>query len=136
MGLQLFWFSFFQHFFEYSGATVKKAESCPEDPYLKYRVQMATSEKDRSFSDQRTDQEDQLSRFLRTDGQKLCFEVVVDDSVQKAGDIRRMVLRYYIYDETIELMQIPTKNSGYDPARAVIRRQKIPKNFYNDIVCE
>ncbi|OQV16057.1 EF-hand domain-containing protein 1 [Hypsibius exemplaris] len=125
-----------RHYFEYNGSTVKMKEACPEDPYLSYCEKMKINDKNRSFSFRQTNEEDQLSRFIRTDGQKLCFEVVMDDSVQKAGDIRRMVLRYYIYDATLELVQIPTKNSGYDPASAVIRRQKIPKNFYNDIVLQ
>lgn len=45
-----------------------------------------------------------------------------------------MCLKYYVVDDTMELTIQPQKNSGYDPVRTIIRRQKIPKNYYKDLV--
>ncbi|XP_055355499.1 EF-hand domain-containing protein 1-like isoform X2 [Paramacrobiotus metropolitanus] len=121
-----------RYYYLYNGSTIGPPEKLPDDPYLQYRDFAA---RPHTIPSDKPDIPP-LSRFLQYDGKVLTFEVIMDETMFKAGDVRKMCLKYYIYDDTMELTMRPAKNSGYDPVRTIIKRQKIPKNFYKDLVPE
>ena len=43
------------------------------------------------------------------------------------GDLREMILHYFLADDTIEIREIIRANSGRDAVPMFLRRQKLPK---------
>lgn len=43
------------------------------------------------------------------------------------GDIRELVLHYFLADDTIEIREVIRANSGRDAAPKFLRRSKVPK---------
>ena len=43
------------------------------------------------------------------------------------GDLREMVLHYFLADDTIEIREIIRANAGRDAVPMFLRRQKLPK---------
>ena len=43
------------------------------------------------------------------------------------GDVRELVLHYFLADDTIEIREVIRANSGRDAAPKFLRRSKVPK---------
>ena len=43
------------------------------------------------------------------------------------GDPREMILHYFLADDTVEIREVVTQNSGRDAVPLFLRRQRLPK---------
>lgn len=72
--------------------------------------------------------ETKLRQFLANDPKVLRFYCVWDDTTSMFGDVRDMVLLYYLADDTIEIQEHVSANSGRQTKiPSFIRRGKVPK---------
>lgn len=77
---------------------------------------------------------DTFGQFLKNDRKVLRFYAYWDDREAMFGDLRELVLYYFLADDTIEVKEIFPKNSGRDAPSKFLRRTKVPKVFkYNSI---
>ncbi len=56
----------------------------------------------------------------------VCF-VRVSGAHSEFGDKRKMILHYYLADDTVEINEVFAPNSGRDHPPNFLRRQKLPK---------
>jgi hypothetical protein len=68
-----------------------------------------------------------LKKFLENDRRVLRFYCVWDDTNSVFGDIRHMILNYFLADDTIEIHEHVHPNSGRDANTMFLRRCKLPK---------
>ncbi|KAJ3091880.1 EF-hand domain-containing member C2 [Quaeritorhiza haematococci] len=98
----------------------------PVDQYESYRYDLLSRMKPtRPYQRQL-----QLKKFLENDRQVLRFFCVWDDSNSMFGDMRRMVIHYFLSDDTIEIREIIQPNSGKDANTSLfLRRCRLPKRL-------
>ena len=75
---------------------------------------------------------DTLKQFLEHDRQVLRFGCYwddrgIDDYGNEEGEIREMVLHYFLGDDTIEIRDIIRPNAGRDAVPVFVRRCKLPR---------
>lgn len=70
---------------------------------------------------------DTLRQFLEHDGHVLRFYGVWDDTESMFGDVRELVLHYFLSDDTIEIKEVVPVNAGRDAVPLFLNRQKLPK---------
>ena len=70
---------------------------------------------------------DVISQFLDNDRKVLRFYCIWDNSSEMFGDVRELVLHYFLADDTIEIREVIRANSGRDAAPKFLRRSKVPK---------
>ena len=68
-----------------------------------------------------------LKQFLENDRRVLRFYCVWDDSTSVFGDLRHMVVHYYLSDDTIEIKESIPPNSGRASNTLFLRRCRLPK---------
>ena len=69
-----------------------------------------------------------LERFLDDDGKVLTFVGLWDDTGRPGGDIRRLKIRFYVADHTMEVGEMLSGNSGRDmTSRFRVVRQRMKK---------
>ncbi|KAI6647114.1 hypothetical protein LOD99_8851 [Oopsacas minuta] len=116
--------SFTKKFLEHLGVKVGEAEEFPDDPYEQFRADLlANMQPLRPY-----EKVDVLKQFLEFDRRVLRFYGVWDDRNSLFGDIRELVLHYFLADGTIEIKEIVPPNSGRDAAPIFLRRQRLPKS--------
>ena len=69
-------------------------------------------------------QVDILKQFLEFDRRVLRFYGVWDDRNSLFGDVRELILHYFLADGTIEIKEVVPPNSGRDAAPIFLRRQR------------
>ncbi|VDM32033.1 unnamed protein product [Hydatigera taeniaeformis] len=104
---------FTTNFLRKLGVKVNEAEPIPDDPYTMHRKSVKRV--------------DTLRQFLNHDRQVLRFFCVWDDTNALYGDVRDFVLNYFLGDDTIEIHEKITANSGREAVPYFLRRQKLPK---------
>ncbi|XP_078612386.1 EF-hand domain-containing family member C2-like [Branchiostoma floridae x Branchiostoma japonicum] len=115
---------FTANFLRKLGVQVNLPENTPSDPYSGYRQQL-----DDSMQPLRPyERYDTLKQFLDNDGKVLRFYCYWDDSDAMFGDSREMVMHYFLADDTIEIREKITPNSGRDAAPKFLNRARLPKN--------
>ncbi|CAH1245737.1 EFHC2 [Branchiostoma lanceolatum] len=115
---------FTANFLRKLGVQVNLPENTPSDPYSNYRQQL-----DDSMQPLRPyERYDTLKQFLDNDGKVLRFYCYWDDSDAMFGDSREMVMHYFLADDTIEIREKITPNSGRDAAPKFLNRARLPKN--------
>lgn len=75
-------------------------------------------------------QVDILKQFLEFDRRVLRFYCVWDDRKSMFGDIRELILHYFLADGTIEIKEVVPPNSGRDAAPIFLRRQRCVRLIY------
>lgn len=70
---------------------------------------------------------DTLKQFLDHDRHVLRFYCFWDDSESVFGDLRELVLHFFLCDDTIEIHEIIPPNSGRDTVSKFLHRCKLPK---------
>ncbi|KAG9394580.1 Repeat of unknown function (DUF1126) [Carpediemonas membranifera] len=109
------------------GVEVGTPEPRPEDRYQGHRAKF-----DIKPTEHRTQTDmDKLHKFLIKDRQVLRFYTVWDDRKNVYGDIRELVLHYFLSDDTCEVLEVNPANCGRDPFPTFLRRQKLPKDLKN-----
>lgn len=68
-----------------------------------------------------------LKKFLENDRRVLRFYCVWDDTNSVFGDIRHMILHYFLSDDTIEIREHINANSGREHNTMFLRRCKLPR---------
>lgn len=99
----------------------------PEDRYsslLRFQSQRRTTSVDLNGSGAA----DTLRQFLQHDRQVLRFDAYWDDTAKLYGERRKFVIHYYLSNDTVEVREVNTPNSGRDPFPLLLRRQKLMKS--------
>ncbi|NWS69140.1 EFHC2 protein, partial [Crotophaga sulcirostris] len=114
---------FTKNFLLKMGVRLNPPAARPHDPYTTERKKKLDSMKPlRPY-----ERIDTLKQFLEHDGHVLRFFCVWDDPESKFRDQRKLVLRYYLSDDTIDIKEIIPVNSGRDAVPLFLRREKLPK---------
>lgn len=72
---------------------------------------------------------DKLRRFLAHDRQILRFDCVWDDTASLYGDRNNYTLNYFLSNDTVQILEVKTTNSGKDPYPALLARQPLPRDY-------
>lgn len=118
---------FTKNFLESEGIVVELPEQIPKDPYIEQRTEamaLRTYKTPSSF--------DKLKQFIELDGKVLRFYAVWDDRDNMFGEIRPVIIHYYLVDDTLEVREVHEQNDGRDPFPVLIQRHKVPINR-NDV---
>ncbi|XP_033003020.1 EF-hand domain-containing family member C2 [Lacerta agilis] len=114
---------FTKNFLRKMGVRLNCPVNCPDDPYTKERQKLIDSMKPlRPY-----ERFDTLQQFLEHDGHVLRFYGVWDDTESMFGDVREVVLHYFLADDTIEIKEVIPLNSGRDAVPLFLNRKKLPK---------
>jgi hypothetical protein len=70
---------------------------------------------------------DTFQQFLDYDRHVLRFFCRWDDSPSMFGDVRWLVLHYFLADDTVEVLEKIPANSGRDAVPVFLRRARLPK---------
>ncbi|KAF5889374.1 EF-hand domain-containing protein 1, partial [Clarias magur] len=116
---------FTQEFMESQGILLNEPELIPCDPYMTRRAQA-----DRVFIT--PTENDQLKQFLTMDRKVLRFFALLEDSDALYVEKRRVILQYYLADDSVEICEVHEPNSGRDMFPLLLRRQRIPKDIKPD----
>ncbi|KAF3812755.1 hypothetical protein GH733_019118, partial [Mirounga leonina] len=115
--------TFTKNFLKKIGVKLNPPGQCPEDPYMKMRREtldcMEPLRPYESF--------DTLKQFLEYDRKVLRFFCLWDDSASVFGDCRKLILHYFLSDDTIEVKEVMPHNSGRDAMSLFLQRRKLPK---------
>ncbi|KAJ3323163.1 EF-hand domain-containing member C2 [Boothiomyces sp. JEL0866] len=114
---------FTRDFLTQIGQTVPANSEFPSDPYETQRQEMLSRMKATRPSVPNLT----LKQFLENDRRVLRFYCVWDDTTSVFGDLRHMVLHYYLSDDTIEIKESIPANSGRESNTLFLRRCKLPK---------
>ncbi|KAG9485612.1 hypothetical protein GDO78_008610 [Eleutherodactylus coqui] len=122
---------FTRNFLRKLGIRVNPPGSIPSDPYSTIRKQMADNMKPlRPYESM-----DTLKQFLEHDRQVLRFYCLWDDTASPFGDTRKLILHYFLADDTVEIIEVIPPNSGRDSVPVFLHRGKllkqVPKIMYN-----
>lgn len=70
-------------------------------------------------------------RWLFMDKQVLRFYCSWDDRRSLYGDKLPFILHCFLADDTVEVLEVPVKNSGRDPYPMLVKRGRLPKYLYS-----
>ncbi|KAG8545694.1 hypothetical protein GDO81_020488 [Engystomops pustulosus] len=112
---------FTQDFLESEGIELNLPEEIPPDPYTEIR-----KEPNRTYTT--PPDFDKLKQFLTMDRKVLRFFSLWDDSGSMFGEIRPVIIHYYLVDDTVEVREVHERNDGRDPFPVLMRRQRLPKS--------
>ncbi|KAB5577048.1 hypothetical protein PHYPO_G00205490 [Pangasianodon hypophthalmus] len=112
------------NFLRKMGVRLNAPGATPTDPYTKLRQDLEDSMKPlRPY-----ERQDTLKQFLDHDRNVLCFYCYWDDTQSMFGDLRELILHYFLADDTIEILEVRYANSGRDTAPKFLHRSKLPKH--------
>lgn len=104
------------------GVELNAMEEVPQDPYLLNRKGFPIPPSRPAPTD------DKLRRFLEYDGKVLRFFAVWDER-ENGGDMRPYTIHYYLADDTIDITEVKSANSGHDSFPKLLNKMKVPKNW-------
>lgn len=114
---------FSSNFLTKLGVKVGGTDGAPSDPYSRLR-----EENDQSMQPLRPyERLDKLKQFLEHDRHVLRFMADWNDSRAMFGDVRALVIHYFLADDTIEIREVIGSNSGRDSVPVFLKRAKLPK---------
>ncbi|XP_023249211.1 EF-hand domain-containing family member C2 [Seriola lalandi dorsalis] len=116
--------SFTRNFLTKLGVHLNDPTTVPDDPYSNLREQAEKNMKPLRPYERR----DTLKQFLDHDRKVLRFYCFWDATESTFGDPRELILHYYLADDTIEIREVITPNSGRDSIPKFLRRSKLPKH--------
>ncbi|XP_064167087.1 EF-hand domain-containing family member C2 [Anguilla rostrata] len=112
------------NFLRKQGMRINPPASTPEDPYSSLRKEMEGSMKPlRPY-----ERQDTLKQFLDHDRNVLRFFCYWDDSDTTFGVPHELTLHYFLSDDTIEIREVFSRNSGRDVVPKFLNRSKLPKD--------
>lgn len=117
----------------------------PQDPYMQTRKSLEAGAPDTwdKFRSKRNDSkafnEAKLGNSVNNSGREgfikfanttLKFRCVWDDTTHLYGDVIEFTLSYYLADDTIEIVSIPSALSKETTRLKLLKRSKLPKDFH------
>uniref|UniRef100_A0A7N6AET4 EF-hand domain-containing family member C2 n=1 Tax=Anabas testudineus TaxID=64144 RepID=A0A7N6AET4_ANATE len=116
--------SFTRNFLTKLGVRLNEPVHIPDDPYSNLREEAEKSMKPlRPY-----ERHDTLKQFLEHDRKVLRFYCFWDDTDSVFGDLRELILHYFLADDTIEILEVISPNSGRDTLPKFLQRSKLPKH--------
>ncbi|OAF71722.1 hypothetical protein A3Q56_00508 [Intoshia linei] len=100
-------------------------KTVPKDPYVEYRKKVDDNMK----AKRPYESHDTLRKFIQFDGKILRFLCYWDDTNTMFGDKRNLILKYYLSNDTIEIVEVYKQNCGRDAVPIFLRRQPLPKHL-------
>ncbi|XP_061580290.1 EF-hand domain-containing family member C2 [Cololabis saira] len=125
--------TFTRNFLTKLGVQLNEPINVPDDPYSNLRKQWDEMNPLHPY-----ERRDTLKQFLDHDRELLRFYCYWDDSESACGDLRELILLYFLADDTIEILEVIPPNSGRDARTKFLHRSKLPKTgtiseeFYKD----
>uniref|UniRef100_A0A3Q1J112 EF-hand domain-containing family member C2 n=1 Tax=Anabas testudineus TaxID=64144 RepID=A0A3Q1J112_ANATE len=114
--------SFTRNFLTKLGVRLNEPVHIPDDPYSNLR-------EEKSMKPLRPyERHDTLKQFLEHDRKVLRFYCFWDDTDSVFGDLRELILHYFLADDTIEILEVISPNSGRDTLPKFLQRSKLPKH--------
>ncbi|KAJ8350395.1 hypothetical protein SKAU_G00255250 [Synaphobranchus kaupii] len=111
------------NFLRKQGMRINPPASAPDDPYSSLRKEMEANMKPlRPY-----ERLDTLKQFLDNDRNVLRFFCYWDDSDSTFGVPHELTLHYFLADDTIEIREVFSRNSGRDVVPKFLNRSKLPK---------
>ncbi|XP_041832130.1 EF-hand domain-containing protein 1 [Melanotaenia boesemani] len=117
--------AFTKEFMESNGIVLNDPEPVPEDFYTKSHKNPAPCYSPPSSFDQK-------HRFLTMDGKVLRFYAFWDNSDPQFKNALKVVILYYLVDDTVEIREVHEPNSGRDPFPIMMGRLRIPKKLKSE----
>ncbi|KAI8614274.1 hypothetical protein BC830DRAFT_1169572 [Chytriomyces sp. MP71] len=114
---------FTRQFLKSLGIRVPPSGEYPFDAYEALRADL----KARMKATRPYEPKSSLKKFLENDRRVLRFYCVWDDTNSVFGDVRHMVVQYYLSDDTVEIHERIPANSGRERNTLFLRRNKLPK---------
>ncbi|MCJ8732529.1 hypothetical protein PDJAM_G00212430 [Pangasius djambal] len=115
---------FTHNFLRKMGVRLNAPGATPTDPYTKLRQELEDSMKPlRPY-----ERQDTLKQFLAHERNVLRFYCYWDDTQSVFGDLRELILHYFLADDSIEILEVRYANSGRDTAPKFLHRSKLPKH--------
>ncbi|CAL9690452.1 unnamed protein product [Knipowitschia caucasica] len=115
--------TFTRNFITNLGVRLNEPTTLPVDPYSQLREDMEKNMKPlRPYERKNT-----LKQFFDNDNKVLRFYCYWDGRESPFGDVREWILHYFLVDDTIEILEVFTPNSGQDHVPKFLRRGKLPK---------
>ena len=120
--------AFTRGFLESIGREVPEAISYPDDAHTALRTRPAKTNTIRSIASTYTSGQARAAKqFFDNDGNVLRCDAIWDDTKALHGTLHRLVLYYFLADNTIQVVEKAAPNDGKDPFPSFIKRQKITK---------
>ncbi|XP_034042598.1 EF-hand domain-containing family member C2 [Thalassophryne amazonica] len=117
--------AFTRNFLTKLGVRLNDPTAVPDDPYSTLRAEMEKNMKPlRPY-----ERHDTLKQFLDHDHSVLRFYCFWDDTDSASGDLRELILYYFLADDTIEICEVFSPNSGRYAVPKFLRRCKLPKHL-------
>ncbi|XP_067460234.1 EF-hand domain-containing family member C2 [Thunnus thynnus] len=121
--------TFTRNFLTKLGVRINDPTTVPDDPYSNHREQIEKSMRPLRPYERR----DTLKQFLDHDRKVLRFFCFWDDTETVFGDLRELIMHYFLADDTIEIHEVISPNSGRDTVPKFLRRSKLPKHAPSQI---
>lgn len=106
-----------------NGLSLGDDSTAPPDPYEMVRQEL----NDRMKPTRPHQPKTALKRFLENDRHVLRFYCIWDDTNSMFGDVRHMVIHYFLSDGTLEIREDIPANSGRQSNGMFLRRCRLPK---------
>ncbi|XP_054642272.1 EF-hand domain-containing family member C2 isoform X1 [Dunckerocampus dactyliophorus] len=120
---------FTRNFLTKCGVILNDPVSVPDDPYRSLRDKI-----EKSMSPLRPyERRDTLKQFLDHDREVLRFFCFWDDTKTMFGELRELVLHYFLADDTIAINEVIPPNSGRVTVSKFLSRSKLPKHVSNQL---
>lgn len=71
--------------------------------------------------------------FLKFGNQTLKFRCIWDDTTHLYGDVNEFTLTYYLSDDSLEIISIPSNTTKEQTRLKLLKRSKLPKNFHSTL---
>ncbi|GIY48200.1 EF-hand domain-containing protein 1 [Caerostris darwini] len=113
---------FLQEYLIDAGIDLNEHEPIPPDPHEQQREEMGVRREARP----RNMEEEKLFKFLTNDRKVLRFYGMWQDILADPPEMRRVVVQYYLADDTMEVLEDHARNSGRIPYKVLVKKQKIP----------
>jgi hypothetical protein len=118
----------------------------PSDPYAEYRKSVEPGQEDSwgkfhvKKNENKTFNEARLGHsvnnngregFLKYGNQALKFRCIWDDTSHLYGDVLEFSLTYYMSDDSVEIISIPSHLTKDQTRLKLLKRSKLPKSFHS-----
>ena len=126
---------FTRQFYANEGANLGNVEQYPDDPFAKTRAMINMKQNPPDLAEHKNYIEvtlkggrpnKNLKSFLDNDRKVLSFKIKWDDNSYDGGE-KFYTLNYFLSDNSMEVKEINTQNSGRFPFPMLLKRQKLAK---------